>query len=117
MELLYLVNFQLTNNDPQSKFLHFIGAPLLSRDSMDGQNMAYTADNGGGYDQSYDANVDSNVAGSENYQLEDQTQYDRGADIEYALDEKFDFVYSALKSNLCKSQILAIFLPVRSHFE
>jgi len=44
---------------------------------MDGQNMGYTADNGGGYDQSYDAN-DSNVAGSENYQLEDQTQYDSG---------------------------------------
>jgi len=45
---------------------------------MDGQNMGYTADNGGGYDQTYDANVDSNVAGSENYQLEDQTQYDSG---------------------------------------
>ena len=43
---------------------------------MDGQNMGYTADNGGGYDQNYDANVDSNVAGSENYQLADQTQYD-----------------------------------------
>ena len=43
---------------------------------MDGQNMGYTADNGGGYDQSYDANVDSNAAGSENYQLEEQTQYD-----------------------------------------
>merc|ERR1712060_942399 len=53
------------------------GAPLLSRDSMDGQNMGYSADNGGGYDQSYDAN-DSNVAGSENYQLEDQAQYDSG---------------------------------------
>ena len=44
---------------------------------MDGQNMGYTADNGGGYDQTYDAN-DSNVAGSENYQLEDQAQYDSG---------------------------------------
>lgn len=43
---------------------------------MDGQNMGYSAENGGGYDQSYDANVDSNTAGSENYQLEDQTQYD-----------------------------------------
>lgn len=45
---------------------------------MDGQNMAYSAENGGGYDQTYDANVDTNTAGSENYQLEDQTQYDTG---------------------------------------
>ena len=45
---------------------------------MDSQNMGYTADNGGGYEQSYDPNVDSNVTGSENYQLEDQTQYDSG---------------------------------------
>ena len=46
-----------------------LGAPLLSRDSMDGQNMGYTADNGGGYDQTYDANVDTNTVGSQNYQL------------------------------------------------
>ena len=43
---------------------------------MDGQNMGYTVDNGGGYDQSYDANVDTNATGVENYQLEDQTQYE-----------------------------------------
>ena len=41
---------------------------------MDGQNMGYSADNTGGYDQTYDQ--DANATGAENYQLEEQTQYD-----------------------------------------
>ena len=42
---------------------------------MDTQNMGYTGDNGGGYDQTYDQDPNA----SENYQLEEQSQNDGGA--------------------------------------
>lgn len=90
-----------------------LGAPLLSRDSMDSQNMAYTADNGGGYDQSYDPNVDSNVPGSENYPLEDQNQYDSG----YA-QPPLPATHSATAGSLFRSEEMALcqlFLQVRSN--
>ena len=90
-----------------------LGAPLLSRDSMDSQNMAYTADNGGGYDQSYDPNVDSNVPGSENYPLEDQNQYDSG----YA-QPPLPATHSATAGSLFRSEEMALcqlFLQVCSN--
>ena len=70
---------------------------------MDSQNMAYTADNGGGYDQSYDPNVDSNVAGSENYPLEDQNQYDSG----YA-QPPLPATHSATAGSLFRSEEMAL---------
>ena len=79
---------------------------------MDSQNMAYTADNGGGYDQSYDPNVDSNVPGSENYALEDQNQYDSG----YA-QPPLPATHSATAGSLFRSEEMALcqlFLQVYS---
>ena len=80
---------------------------------MDSQNMAYTADNGGGYDQSYDPNVDSNVPGSENYPLEDQNQYDSG----YA-QPPLPATHSATAGSLFRSEEMALcqlFLQVCSN--